>query len=206
MKTLKTFLEEDNHFKEKLPLWLTCPGEKAFKELSGYFIRNYITYIKEVKESKQEDLKLITEKIKGYKNKISNIQKTEDLIELLKIDVICNKDILKNLVKEHSQYLNYITKVLEDAKQSRTELGNLFSDILPNIISNVNTSLKAYKKQYAALINPEQMSKKEIEERVKAKKDLLAKDLGILEEQKETLKVDIEDLTKKEKHYSVEIV
>jgi len=191
MKTLKTFLQESVSQPGVYPWYLKdITPDKAYNSVSTQLLSNYNNYLTtletQFKKTKDESLAEL-EKTKNIIQKIQSYN-LKELKEELSIDVKTNKNILKNIIKENSEYINYIKTLLQTTKLTEskntfiTELNIYYKNSVPNIISTYNQSLKLYKKQYAALIDPENLPEPVIKERVGAKLNLLKRRLGELEE------------------------
>ena len=207
IKSLRQLISETDVPVDSCPLWLKdSTPESAFKDLTTYYLTMYRDYLEKEQKSFSELWSTNKEQINGYRDKIDHLQKldTAGMLETLQNDVTVNQDILEQVIKERTAYLEFMKRLFEDTKTQAQgvtgilkEVCDLFKGFAPQYIRGTNEANKRFKTQHRALIRPATLPEPVLRERVGAKRDLLAKDLGILEADNEQIQTELNTITKK---------
>jgi len=207
IKSLKKLISETEIPVDPCPLWLAgATPESAFTDLTIHYLTLYKDYLEKEKKSLAESLATNKERITEYRKKIHHIQclDTAGMLEALQADVFANQAILEQVIKERAAYLEFMKRLFEDTKTLSQgadgilkEVCDLFKEFAPQYIRGTNEANKRFKSQHRALICPATMPEPALRERMGAKRDLLANDLGLLESDNEIIQAKLNTIDKK---------
>jgi len=206
MKTITQLISESPSI-DPCPLWIKdATPETAFRDLVEHYLTQYKDYLQKERES---TLELITENSKQVtetRKQIDYLQTLDitGMLEVLQTDIDINQDILKQVIRERAQYLAYLTGLVEGAKAISDphtgilkEICALIKDFGSKYVKTTAEANRRFKAQYNALIQPSKLPEIVLRERFGAKRDLLAKDLGLLEAGNEQLLRTVELINRK---------
>ena len=204
MKSIRQLIYENAPHMDQCPLWLQeATPETAFKAVVEHYLDIYWDYLFKELGSAEGYLKQLQKQIEQYTEQIRRLQELDDagMVKNLSQDVKDNKEILKKIIKERSEYFDYLRRLLKDVKEDVTpglmgEICALLKETVPQYLMNANEARKRFKTQFKAMVNPTTLPGPVLQERLGAKRDLLAKSLGDLEADAENTTTKIAVLNK----------